>query len=156
MTLRRITAAAKEELAMAQSRSTPSKKPVKNDTRLRFTLEQANRALPYVRRVVQDIVKEHNRAVGVQAAVNAATGTDKALRQTEFELCVDRLQGLNDELQLVGVELKDYATGLVDFVAKHKGRDIYLCWSLGEEKITHFHELSAGFAGRLPVEQLAE
>ena len=41
--------------------------------------------------------------------------------------------------------------GLVDFIGRHEGRDVYLCWKLGEERITHWHELNAGFAGRKPV-----
>lgn len=141
---------------MAQPKSTPSRKQTKDESRKHFTLEQANRALPYVRRVVADIVREHTLAVNIQAAVNASSGAEKTAKQAQFESSVDRLQGLNDELQLVGAELKDYTTGLVDFVGTHKGHDVYLCWHLGEEKITHFHELSAGFAGRQPVEQLVE
>ena len=54
------------------------------------------------------------------------------------------------------MELKDYQTGLIDFIGRHEGRDVYLCWKLGEEQITHWHELNAGFAGRQPVETLKE
>ena len=37
---------------------------------------------------------------------------------------------------------------MVDFHSRIEGRDVFLCWRLGEEEITHWHELDAGFAGR--------
>ena len=76
--------------------------------------------------------------------------------QRDLDASIDRLEQLVDELSGVGVELKDYETGLVDFVGRHDGRDVYLCWKLGEERITHWHELNAGFAGRKPVSTLRE
>jgi hypothetical protein len=79
-----------------------------------------------------------------------------AAAQTDLDRAVARLDELVDELNDVGVELKDYQTGLVDFVGRHDGRDVYLCWKLGEERITHWHELNAGFAGRKPVSLLRE
>ena len=141
--------------------------PSKN--KRRFSLEQANKALPLVSRIVRDIVSTHQNITTLQGKQPAATtgnsgkvikgekpttpakGSDK-----ELESAVDRLQGFVDELGSIGVELKDYQTGLVDFIGRHQGRDVYLCWKLGEESITHWHELHTGFAGRLPISQLDE
>ena len=61
----------------------------------------------------------------------------------------ERGEELVDELNDVGVELKDYPSGLVDFVARHDGRDVYLCWKLGEERIT----LCDGFFDKNPAYQ---
>jgi hypothetical protein len=61
-----------------------------------------------------------------------------------------------DELTSIGVELKDYQMGLVDFIGRHQGRDVYLCWKLGESKIGFWHELHTGFTGRQPVASLRE
>jgi hypothetical protein len=36
----------------------------------------------------------------------------------------------------------------VDFPALRDGREVYLCWQEGEDEITHWHEIDAGFAGR--------
>ena len=52
------------------------------------------------------------------------------------------------ELNALGVELKDYYTGLVDFPGWMNGHEVYLCWRLGEPEVAHWHELDAGFAGR--------
>jgi hypothetical protein len=135
----------------------------------RFSLEQANRALPLVSRIVRDIVAAHQNITGLQGKQAAGT-TGKAGKMTRaasaeknakpmdkaLEAAVDRLQSFVDELTAIGVELKDYQTGLVDFIGRHQGRDVYLCWKLGEESVTHWHELHTGFAGRLPVSQLDE
>jgi hypothetical protein len=124
----------------------------------RFTLEQANKTLPLVSRIVNDIVKAHEAATGLQAKLETAPQPGKEQQQTETDLekKLDRLQDLVDELSDVGCELKDYQSGLVDFIGRHQGRDVYLCWKLGEGKIGYWHELQTGFAGRQPVSVLDE
>ena len=124
----------------------------------RFTLEQANKSLPLVSRIVGDIVKAHEAATQLQARIEGGEGsqTEQQQAETELEKKLDRLQNLVDELSEVGCELKDYQTGLIDFVGRHQGRDVYLCWKLGEEKVSYWHELSAGFAGRKPISTLDE
>jgi hypothetical protein len=140
----------------APSSSAPKRAAASRSSR-RFTLEQANKSLPLVKRIVADIVKMHAQAVTCREAVDQAKGSrESAAAQKDLDATVDRLSALVDELSEVGAELKDYDTGLIDFVGKHDGRDVYLCWKLGEERITHWHELNAGFAGRKPVSLLRE
>ena len=123
----------------------------------RFTLEQANKSLPLVRRIVADIVKAHALASTRRDALESATGTkEAAVAQQALEMAIERLEDLVDELEDVGAELKDYQSGLIDFVGRHEGRDVYLCWKLGEERITHWHELDSGFAGRQSISKLHE
>jgi len=74
--------------------------------------------------------------------------------QAQLDACMTKLEDFVDELSEIGCELKDYQMGLIDFVGRHDGRDVYLCWKLGEEKITHWHDLETGFAGRKPVSTL--
>jgi len=50
--------------------------------------------------------------------------------------------------------LKDYEMGLIDFPAVHQGREVYLCWKLGEKQIVAWHEVDAGFSGRRDVKEL--
>ena len=52
-----------------------------------------------------------------------------------------------------GIEIKDIATGLVDFPSIRDGRVVFLCWRMGEETITHWHETDAGIAGRRLLEE---
>ena len=141
----------------------------------RFTLQEANRSLPLVKRVVGDIVKTHAQAMRLQREVERqqpashkqrpsqqqqtpppAAPATQATIQAQLDACMNQLEDFVDELSEIGCELKDYQTGLIDFVGRHEGRDVYLCWKLGEERITHWHELDSGFAGRQSISKLRE
>lgn len=126
----------------------------------RFSLDEANRALPLVQRVVGDIVKTHALAMKLQHEIEGQSGNPKAQQpgsiQQQLDSCMSKLEDFVDELSEIGCELKDYQTGLIDFVGQHDGRDVYLCWKMGEERITHWHELDSGFAGRQSVSKLHE
>jgi hypothetical protein len=53
------------------------------------------------------------------------------------------------ELDALGIQLKDYMRGLIDFPSLRDGRIVLLCWYLGEgDRIEWWHDLEAGFAGR--------
>ncbi|MEX0744126.1 MAG: DUF2203 domain-containing protein [Phycisphaeraceae bacterium] len=121
-----------------------------------FSVAEANRALPYVERVVADIAGVYERIVALRHDVEEATrtGGDSETAEARYETAMDRLSELVDELHVVGVELKDFEKGLVDFPAMFEGREILLCWRQGEAKVGHWHEPEGGFAGRQPVSQL--
>ena len=131
-------------------------RPAPSQPSRRFTLEQANRSLPLVKRIAADIVKCHQAAAQAQTTLDRAAAKDKPAAQKALDAHVDRLQDLMEEMSDIGCELKDFRTGLVDFVGRHQGRDIYLCWKLGEEKIAFWHELGAGYAGRQPISKFQE
>ncbi|MFT3788041.1 MAG: DUF2203 domain-containing protein [Tepidisphaeraceae bacterium] len=125
--------------------------------RKRFTLAMANRTLPLVRRIVADVVRTHGRACDLHKRLEVRQSRsvrDEIERQLND--VVELLQDYVDELNEIGCDLKDYRAGLVDFVSTYEGRDIYLCWKLGEETIQYWHELEEGFSGRRPVELLDE
>lgn len=65
---------------------------------------------------------------------------------------------LRDQIEAIlatGCVIKDIETGLVDWLAVHDGREIWLCWRYGEPHVTHWHELNGGYDGRRPVSELA-
>lgn len=125
--------------------------------RRRFTLEQANRSLPLVRRIVADVVQTHAAAARLQQQLERAAGpAEQAPLQQQLEHAMHRLEDFVDELAEIGCELKDYQMGLIDFTGRHQGHDICLCWKHGEDRIAFWHETSSGFAGRKPVTLLRE
>ena len=69
-----------------------------------------------------------------------------ALRRT-----VEALDAAIEEIQAIGVELKDVELGLVDFPAEREGELVYLCWQFGEDRVRFWHRRSEGFAGRRPL-----
>ncbi|HXE54920.1 MAG TPA: DUF2203 domain-containing protein [Tepidisphaeraceae bacterium] len=125
--------------------------------RRRFTLEQAISTIPLVKRIVADIVHTHAEATKLQQQFErGSAGRDQGTIGQRLEQAMHRLEDYVDELSEVGCELKDYQMGLIDFTGRHQGRDVCLCWRLGEETIGFWHELETGFAGRKPVALLKE
>ena len=127
-----------------------------------FTVESANRTLPLVRRIVEDLVRQYGRwqqrlteceiaAAGVQSAQRGET----AALQREVQALAAEIEGYVEELASLGAEAKaPLDAGLVDFPGEMDGRPVYLCWRLGEPSIQHWHEIDAGFAGRQPLYSL--
>lgn len=122
-----------------------------------FTLDEANRALPYVRRIAEDIRNAYRHAVALQERPKGSLAeSDFADAQAEYDRTIAELNRFVDELHDVGVELKDYDQCLLDFPAVHEGREVYLCWKRGEDQIRAWHEIDAGFTGRQPVDLLKQ
>ena len=120
-----------------------------------FDLDEANRALVYIARIVDDIVTCYRDAVDVRQCLDHPDPeNESADLEDTYECLMDRLSDLTDELSMCGAELKDYERGLVDFPAIHDGREIYLCWKAGEKTITTWHEIDAGFSGRQSIETI--
>jgi len=126
-----------------------------------FTLEEAERTLPLVRRVVLDLTAEYpvwraavsrfELLTGGARADWGETGELLAARE-EVSLHADRINRYLQELEGVGCVFKGFDAGLVDFYSLREDRPIFLCWKLGEERITHWHEIDAGFSGRHPID----
>ena len=73
-----------------------------------------------------------------------------------------RIRGLVDQMQAEvawlderSIQLRDIETGLLDVAAPVAGRQVWLCWRLGEPAFDHWHELDTGFAGRRAIRDLA-
>ncbi|MHC4994554.1 MAG: DUF2203 family protein [Planctomycetota bacterium] len=120
-----------------------------------FSVDEANSALPYVSRVLSDIREAYATATELQQRMDHPSPLDDAQSlRGEYDQAINKLTQYTDELQEVGVELKDYDQGLVDFPCWHDGREVCLCWKAGEDQIKAWHEADAGFMGRQDIETL--
>lgn len=138
-----------------------------SSTRL-VTLLDANRMLPLVRRIVEDIVAVHQSMTEREARLRRCTSRGAGLSPgvtpmhreelEAFEETIDEQRGILahyiNELTDLGVLLKAIDVGGVSFPAVYRGRLVFLSWKLGEESIGHWHELDAGFIGRQPIDAL--
>jgi hypothetical protein len=123
-----------------------------------FTVEQANATLPLVRAIIQDITElardlrdRHERLSRLhpgERGRSEAHQEELLQAQTDIERGKDRMIEYERELRDLGVELKDYFVGLIDFPCWMNGCEVYLCWRLGETEVAYWHELDAGFSGR--------
>lgn len=128
-----------------------------------FTPAEANRMLPLVRRITEDIrstyrqlVDKHERYQELAPRGEDAAPLDQSDTLADLRESMERdhevILGFAKELDDLGVVLKGEADGLVDFPCLRDGRVVFLCWKLGEPGIEYWHEIEAGFRGRQPLE----
>ena len=126
-----------------------------------FTVASANKSLPLVRAIVEDIVQLFRdvrdreerlsalrRGLAGKVERDDPYGEEVEQVRADLEKDVEKLQEFVDELQELGVEFKDPVMGLVDFPARIDGREVYLCWKLGEPTVDFWHTHESGFQGR--------
>jgi hypothetical protein len=123
-----------------------------------FSVDEANALLPTVRQIVARIARAHERVAAAResaksVAENAhATGGGFMPEGASYVRAITSLVEGASELQALGVQLKDYERGLIDFPAMRDGRVVLLCWQLGEgDRVEWWHDLETGFAGRQPL-----
>ncbi len=136
-----------------------------------FTLDDANRTLPYVRRVVADLVRDYRdwqdtlaqyevaaakqRVVdGHTPAPTAGVPGEAARLEKRAALLATAIEAYLAEITAVGAEVKGFAEGLIDFPGVLDGRAIRWCWMLGEPSVEHWHDAESGFAGRQSIATL--
>ena len=122
-----------------------------------FTVEEANSLLPTVRRTVAKIQRAHARVLGSQesarqAAAGAQFGGGGMAGGAGYVADLTVLAESIGELETLGVQIKDFARGLIDFPTMRDGQVVLLCWQLGEgDRLEWWHDMEAGFAGRQPL-----
>ena len=127
-----------------------------------FTLDEASSLLPRLSELLlqtqecklrhdqhQDQIAEYTRRMSSNGDI-----LERDLNETRQELAkaAAELSSLVEKVQEMGCELKDIDQGLIDFRAEREGREVYLCWKLGEPDIRWWHDLESGFAGRQRLE----
>lgn len=105
-----------------------------------FARDEAEALIPKVRPYLEDIQRRK-----------------EAFDRRPTEPLAAEIRALVTAVAEMGVEVKDLDVGLIDFPTVRRGRQIYLCWKLGEgDHITWWHALDTGFAGRRPIAELYE
>jgi hypothetical protein len=117
-----------------------------------YTVEEANAKLPEVRELVEsiqaardEILATYPAALPVLQQVSLNSGGKVA---NPYTIAIWKLNARVRRLIAMGVQLKDLDRGLVDFPAWREDQEVLLCWHLGEDEVTHWHDLESGFAGR--------
>ena len=122
-----------------------------------FTVEEANALLPQVRVIVGKIQRAHrkiarNRDHAKKAAEGAEQGGGGMSEGVAYAALLTNLTTQITALESLGVQIKDFERGLVDFPSLRDGRVVLLCWQLGEgDELEWWHDVDAGFAGRTPL-----
>jgi hypothetical protein len=128
-----------------------------------FTLQEAEELLPRIEQLVRTAVEAHSEAAGHEGALERVTSritymggveidpADYAQRKLLKRSAEVALQQAAEEIHAAGVLIKDIEIGLIDFPALLGGREVLLCWKLGEPRIDHWHGVEEGFSSRKPI-----
>jgi hypothetical protein len=120
-----------------------------------FSRAEANALLPQLTELLSRLRgakdeltdTEAHEALGEAAPANG--GGEEGRRVGVAFLEVRRLL---ETIERSGIVLRDIDRGLVDFPAMIDGREVYLCWELGEDEVGFWHDMDAGYGGREPLD----
>jgi len=126
------------------------------DAKRYFTIEEANRLIPQIQGMLDRLRQgqQHLRTHRPTAEATAQTasgnggGSDAGAYLSDYSQTLARSLA---QLQALGVLVKDIEQGLIDFPHWREGREVYLCWKYGEERIDYWHETDSGYSGRQPL-----
>ena len=135
-----------------------------------FDIDAANAALAEVGPLCatladqrEELIRLRDRTLAAQRpATGAMPGAPVPLDEAEARRLKLRMQGVIDQMaaavariDALGITLRDIERGLIDFPALVGGRQVWLCWQLGEPAVGYWHELDTGFGSRRPLTELA-
>lgn len=122
-----------------------------------FTIPEANQLIPHLEEHLEAIkrgkrVLVRTKSEIAKAAAKASLGGGSVTGPYYIQTLEQISRGLQ-EIQELGVHLKDLDAGLCDFPCMMDGRIVYLCWKLGEQEVRWWHETSSGYSSRKPLDE---
>ncbi len=120
-----------------------------------FTREEANGLLPQLTTMLsqlQDSKDELTDAEAHEALSEAAPANGGGEEGKQVGVAFLEVRRLLETIEQSGIVLRDIDRGLVDFPAVREGREVYLCWELGEDDVGYWHDMDAGYGGREPLD----
>ena len=127
-----------------------------------YTLDEAEAALPWVsdaidsmREATAELLDARTKLSALLEVIRSNGGSthDEEVHdlRSRVEKSTETLRVPLEEFENREIIIRDLQRGLIDFPALRDGREVYLCWLYGEERIDYWHELDTGFAGRQPL-----
>jgi len=120
-----------------------------------FTLSEARNLIPRLRKLLACVRHEREALLDMRIEIDrarekASDGGGSIYGSVYLTHMIGFSEAIQ-EVQLLGVHIKDFRNGLVDFPYEYEGRIVYLCWKPDEDEIGWWHEIDSGFAGRQPL-----
>lgn len=124
---------------------------------LLYTPQDANKALPEVKRMFAKITAQKNKVVAIQQEIQMVIDSGNPFntfieKKQQLNSMVTELYRLIEQLEGIGVMIKSVDEGLLDFPSKRFDEEVWLCWKAGEDEIKFWHGKDEGFMGRKPLE----
>lgn len=121
-----------------------------------FTPIKANSILPEVKVKFANILMQRNSIMDLQAELNSVVNQEVSLeiffiKKSQINKAIAQLYKDIEELEGLGILIKSFDEGLLDFPSKRFNDEVWLCWKIGEHKIKFWHGKNEGFMGRKPL-----
>lgn len=121
-----------------------------------FTPLRANSILPEVRSRFAKILNQRERILELQSELSLTVeqndNHEKFFKlKDQINKSISELYKQIEELEELGILIKSFEEGLIDFPAKRFDEEVWLCWKLGEDKVRFWHRKDEGFIGRKPL-----
>ena len=120
-----------------------------------FTRAEANALLPQLTTLLsqlRDAKDALTDAEAHEALSEAAPSNGGGEEGKQVGVAFLEVRRLLETIEQSGIVLRDIDRGLVDFPAVIDGREVYLCWELGEDEVNFWHDLETGYRGRQPLD----
>ena len=115
-----------------------------------FTRAEANAPLPQPDArccsQLRDAKDELTDAEAHEALSDAAPANGGGEQGRQVGVAFLEVRRLLERPEESGIVLRDIDRGLVDFPAMVDGREVYLCWELGEDEVAYWHDLDVGLS----------
>jgi len=130
-----------------------------------FTLEEAQSMLPLVESLLTRAMESKKAAeelddelTNLARRIHMAGGMTVSVakvgaQRAELEKHIQRARETVQEIDEIGVQVKDLESGLLDFPCRMDDDVVLLCWKAGEPAIEHWHTMESGFKGRQPIDE---
>jgi hypothetical protein len=128
-----------------------------------FTRAEAEALLPHLEPILRELRELRGEMRGIERQLEAlqvklhgnghTQQGEVAQLRTSAAALVGEISDRVRRINAYGVLVKDLDTGLIDFPARRQGREVYLCWRLGEPHVAWWHAIEDGFAGRQPLDE---
>lgn len=121
-----------------------------------FTIDEANELLPKVRQILYKIKMLHGYSSQFKAEAKSAALASQygggMKSGSKYVNSLYEIGRLTNEIEEMGIQLKDYERGLIDFPFMRNEKLALLCWQIDDgDEIRWWHEFDTGFAGRQPL-----
>jgi len=120
-----------------------------------FTREEANALLPQLTALLAQLREARDELTDAEAhevLAEAAPSNGGGEEGRQVGIAFLEVRRLLETVEQADIVLRDLDRGLVDFPALMEGREVYLCWELGEDEVGYWHELEGGYGGREPLD----
>jgi hypothetical protein len=129
-----------------------------------FSVDEAQSLLPVLEALLRKAIEAKDQAESLEMELQRLSHgiffsggmlvdtASAAKKHATLRGAVQQVKDAIQEIDSIGVQVKDLETGLLDFPCRLGEETVLLCWKMGESKIGHWHTLEAGFQGRQPLD----